>query len=87
MFSITVEEVVTMSARKGITLIGKTSGIIKKGDYIVDENSSHKSYKVIGIEMVHYINIEKNLTHNPAIMIEKGDSDSFEFKGKTLVSQ
>lgn len=87
MFSILVEDAIQISSRRGITLIGKTTGTIKIGDYLVDLNNSIYRYKVIGIEMIHYSNIEKELTHNPAIMIEPGDYEPSEFKGRTLQSQ
>lgn len=83
MFSISVEEVFQISSRKGITLIGKTSGIINIGDYIVDSQNRTKQYKVIGLEMVHYLNIEKDFTHNPAIIIEIDTLKSIDQKTKS----
>lgn len=84
MFSIKVEEAFKISTNKGITIIGITSGLIKLGDYLVDANNYSDRYKVIGIEMIHFADLEKNLSHNPAILIEQGDYEPLEFKGKTL---
>lgn len=85
MFSITIEETFQISTRKGVVLIGKTSGLVKIGDYLVDANDRSSQYKVIGTEMVHYINTEKNITHNPAIMIEQGNYEPLVLKGKILM--
>lgn len=84
MFSILVEEAFEISNRIGIILLGKTSGVIRIGDYLHDVYNRTYSYKVIGLEMTHDSNIEKQLTHNPGIMIEAGDYEPSEFKGKTL---
>lgn len=84
MFSIFVEEVFKISTRKGLILVGKTSGIIKIGDLLIDISDRTKRYKVIGIEMIHYSNKCKNSTHNPGIMIESNNIEFSELKGKVL---
>jgi translation elongation factor EF-Tu-like GTPase len=84
MFSIAIEEAFLITGRKGITLIGKTSGTVKMGDYLVDISDRSKSFKVIGIEMAHFINIDKEISHNPAIMIETHTTDPSDLKGKLL---
>lgn len=87
MFTIAVEEVFQISARKGLTLVGKTSGVIKIGDYITDVSDRNKQYKVIGLEMVRYLDKEKNLTHNPAILIECDSTEPIALKNKIFESQ
>ena len=86
MFTINVEEVFQISNRKGITLVGKTSGVVKIGDYLIDVSDRTKSYKVIGIEMLHFTNIDKAINYNPAIMIALNTTEPSELKGKTLES-
>ncbi len=85
MFSIAVEEVFQITGKKGVVLIGCTSGVIKLWDFLVDKQDYSKTFKVIGIEMVRYLDREKNSTHNPAIMIELGTYEPQTLKGKTLV--
>ncbi|MGE5626564.1 MAG: hypothetical protein ACM3X7_00440 [Solirubrobacterales bacterium] len=87
MFSILIEEVFQIRNRRGITLIGKASGIISIGDYLFDSDNRNNCYSIIGIEMVHYSSIEKNLTYNPAIIIEPGDYEPSRLIGKTLEAQ
>lgn len=84
MFSIEVEEVFQISGRKGITLIGKTSGVISIGDYLIDNNDRANQYKVIAIESVRFTDREKCLTHNPAVIIEADINNSVGLKGKVL---
>jgi translation elongation factor EF-Tu-like GTPase len=86
MFSIAVEEAFFITGRKGITLFGRTSGTVKIGDYLVEIADRRLSFKVIGIEMVHFTNIDKELSHNPAIMIETDITQPSELKGKFLES-
>ncbi len=87
MFSIEVVEVLEICGRKGITLIGRTSGgRIMIGDYLYDNNNKPKKYKVIALESVRYSDLEKSLTHNPAVVIESDLNDSKELKGRVLIT-
>jgi hypothetical protein len=86
MFSIAVEEAFFITGRKGITLIGETSGTIKMGDYLAEIGVRRLSFKVIGIEMVHFTNIDKELSHNPAIMIETDITEPSGLIGELLES-
>lgn len=87
MFSIIVEEIFEITGRKGIIFIGETSGVIKIGDFIIDNHDKSKKYKIIGLEMVRFSDKDKCLTHNPAIVIDADISKVIELKGKVLKSK
>lgn len=84
MFSIFVEDTFLMGDKASMILIGKTSGDIQNGDYIFEENDKNCSYKVIGIEMVHYTNIEEIGYDNISIMIQLSKGNIPKLKGKTF---
>jgi translation elongation factor EF-Tu-like GTPase len=84
MFAINVEEVFQITSRNGIILLGRTTGVIHIGDYLVDQQDNSKQFKVIGLEMLRYINKDKNFTHNPAVMIELVDLEPSFLNGRTL---
>lgn len=87
MFSIFVEDTFEISSRRYLILMGKTSGDIKKGDYLFEINNRSRSYKVLGIEMIHYRNIEDICYDNLNVMVELPDCELPEFIGKTLISE
>jgi hypothetical protein len=84
-FSFHVEDIFKITNRKGMTLIGTSEGFIKNGDFLIDKDSKRK-FKVIGVEMIDFIDIGKSLTHNPALIINAEYNEALELKGKTLVS-
>lgn len=84
-FSFYVEDIIKITNIKGITLIGTSEGFIKNGGFLINEDSKMK-FKVIGVEMIDFIDIAKSLTHNPALIIDAKYNEALELKGKTLVS-
>ena len=90
MFSIKVEDVFQITNRKGLVLIGLTSlssGVINIGDILTDQQDKTGAYKIIGLEFLNYKNKEKNLTHNPAIIIDLNTYEHKNFIGKTFYSE
>lgn len=83
-FSFQVENVFNITNRKGVVLIGTSEGFIKNGDFLINEDSN-KQFKVIGVEMIDFIDKAKSLTHNPALIIDAEYSEAMELKDKTLV--
>jgi hypothetical protein len=67
-----------------MTLFGTSEGFIKNGDILISKDSNTKQYKVIGVEMLDFIDKAKSLTHNPALIIDVEYSEAMELKGKTL---
>ena len=69
-----------------MTLIGTSEGFIKNGDILINEDNSTKHFKVIGVEMLDFIDKAKSLTHNPVLIIDAEYNEAMELKGKMLVS-
>ncbi len=58
-FSFHFEDVFKITSRKGITLIGTSQGFIKNGDILINEDGNTRQFKVIGIEMIDFIDRAK----------------------------
>lgn len=69
-----------------MTFIGTSEGFIKNGDILVSQDCNARQFKVIGVEMIDFLDKAKSLTHNPALIIDVEYSEAIELKGKTLVS-
>jgi len=85
-FTFYVEDAFKITNRKGMTLIGTSDGFIKNGDILINKDSHTRQFKVIGIEMLNFIDKAKSLTHNPALIIDAEYNEAMELRGKTLVS-
>ena len=69
-----------------MTFIGTSDGFVKNGDILISENSSTMQFKVIGVEMIDFIDKAKSLSRNPALILDVEYNEAMELKGKTLVS-
>lgn len=63
-----------------MTLFGTSEGIIKNGDILINKDNNTKQYKIIGVEMLNFIDRAKNFTHNPALIIDVEYSEAMELK-------